>query len=55
MVKWYYVQDVKKDKAEDFCKNSMELNSKLIYKIGTARSNNPDMVAVYYREKYPEV
>ena len=51
MVEWLYVQDVKKEKAEAFCENSMEQNPSLIYKVATARSNNPGMVAVYYREK----
>ena len=54
MTKWHYVQDVKKEKAENFCENSMKLNPKLIYAVATARSNNPGMVAVYYREKQPE-
>jgi len=52
--KWYYVQDVKKEKAEAFCKNSMKNNDNLIYRVATARSNNPGMVAVYYKEKDPE-
>jgi hypothetical protein len=51
MVKWHYVQDVKKEKADAFCKNSMKLHPHLIYRIATARSNNPGMVAIYYREK----
>lgn len=54
MTKWHYVQDVMKEKADAFCKNSMKLNTKLIYAVATARSNNPGMVAVYYREKQPE-
>ena len=54
MAKWHYVQDVKKEKAEAFCENSMKNNDNLIYRVATARSNNPGMVAVYYREKDPE-
>jgi len=54
MVKWHYVQDVKKEKAEAFCETSMKQNPRLIYAIATARSNRPGMVAVYYREKEPE-
>ena len=54
MVKWHYVQDVKKEKAEAFCEKSMKKNSRLIYAVATARSNNPGVVAVYYREKDPE-
>ena len=54
MVKWHYVQDVKKEKAEAFCEKSMKQNPRLIYGIATGRSNNPGMVAVHYREKDPE-
>ena len=54
MVKWHYVQDVKKEKADAFCEKSMKQNPSLIYAVATARSNNPGMVAVYYREKDPE-
>lgn len=54
MEKWIYVQDVKKEKAEAFCEKSMKQNPQLIYATATARSNNPGMVAVYYREKNPE-
>ena len=54
MEKWYYVQDVEKEKAEAFCEESMKQNPKLIYAVATARSNNPGTVAVYYREKTPE-
>ena len=54
MVKWHYVQDVKKEKAEAFCEDSMKQNPSLIYAVATARSNNPGMVAVYYREKDPK-
>jgi hypothetical protein len=54
MVKWHYVQDVKKGKAEEFCQDSMKKYPDRIYKIATARSNNPDMIAVYYREKQSE-
>ena len=54
MIKWHYVQDVKKEKAEEFCETSMKTYPHRIYKIATARSNNPGMIAVYYREKDPE-
>ena len=54
MVKWQYVKDVKKEKAESFCEESMKQNPRLFYAVATARSNNPGMVAVYYREKAPE-
>ena len=54
MIKWYYVQDVKKEKAEAFCEVSMKTYPHLIYRVATARSNNPGMIAVYYREKDPE-
>jgi len=51
MVEWYYVKDVKNDKVEKFCEEAMKKHPNRIYKIGTARSNNPRMTAVYYREK----
>ena len=51
MVTWYYVQDVKSDKAEELCNEKMKEYPSRIYKIATARSNNPGMIAVYYREK----
>ncbi len=51
MSEWHYVQDVKRDKTEKFCEDAMEKYPNRIYKIGTARSNNPGMTAVYYREK----
>lgn len=54
MVEWHYVQDVKREKADAFCEEAMKKNPRLIYKIATARSNNPGVVAVYYREKKPE-
>ena len=54
MIKWHFVQDVKKEKAEEFCETSMKTYPRRIYKIATARSNNPGMIAVYYREKDPE-
>jgi len=54
MVKWYYVQEVKKEKAESYCEESMKQNPRLIYAMATANSNNPGMVAIYYREKTPE-
>jgi hypothetical protein len=54
MVNWHYVQDVKKEKAEAFCENSMKQNPCQVYAVATARTNNPGMVAVYYREKDPE-
>ena len=54
MVKWHYVQDVKKENAEAFCEDSMKQNPRLIYAVATARSNNPGMVAVYYREINPK-
>ena len=50
MSEWHYVQDVKKDKAEKFCEEAMKKNPNRIYKIATARSNNPGMTAVYYKE-----
>ena len=51
MVKWHYVKDVKSEKADDFCEENMKTHPNRIYKIATARSNNPGMTAVYYREK----
>ena len=51
MVKWHYVQDVKKENAEAFCLNHMKKNLQRFYGTASARSNNPGMVAVYYREK----
>jgi hypothetical protein len=54
MDEWHYVQDVKKEEAEAFCENSMKNYPLLIYRVATARSNNPGMVAVYYREKDKE-
>jgi len=51
MVEWSYVQDVKKDEVEKFCEEAMKKHPNRIYKIGAARSNNPGMTAVYYREK----
>ncbi len=51
MVEWHYVKDVKKDKAEAFCTEKMREFTDRVYKIASARSNNPDMMAVYYREK----
>ena len=54
MVEWHYVQDVKKEQADSFCERMMRKNPHLKYKIATARSNNPGMIAVYYREKQPE-
>jgi hypothetical protein len=54
MVNWFYVKDVKKEKAEAFCEKSMKQKPRLIYAVATARSNNPGMVAVYYREKDQE-
>ena len=54
MVQWHYVQDVKKEKADAFCENSMKQKLSQIYAVATARSNNPGMVAVYYLEKDPK-
>jgi len=51
MGKWHYVQDVKKEKAEAFCLNHMKQNPQRFYGFASARSNNPGMLAVYYREK----
>ena len=54
MVKWYYVQDIEKKKGED---QSEKLNKKYpnrSYGVGIARSNNPGMVGIYYREKNQE-
>ena len=51
MVKWHYVKDVKREKAEEFCEEKMKENPDRIYKKATARSNNPGVVAVYYQEK----
>ncbi len=51
MVNWHYVQDVKKEKAEAFCDESMRKKPQFVYAVATARSNNPGMVAVYYKEK----
>jgi len=54
MVTWYYVQDIKKDKAEAFVEKSNKKSSDRIYGIGIARSNNPGMDGIYYRKKDPE-
>jgi len=51
MVEWHYVQDVKREKAEKFCMDLMKKYPHRVYKIATARSNNPGMTAVYYSEK----
>ena len=51
MSEWHYVQDVKRDNAEKFCEDAMKKHPTRIYKIATARSNNPGMKAVYYRKK----
>ena len=51
MSEWHYVQDVKSEKAEKFCEDAMKKHSNRVYKVATARSNNPGMTAVYYREK----
>ena len=48
MVEWRYVQDVKKDRAEAFCEAKMKEFPSRFYGVGSARSNNPGMVAVYY-------
>ena len=47
----FYVKDVKKEKVEKFCEDAMKKHPNRVYKIATARSNNPGMIAVYYREK----
>jgi hypothetical protein len=54
MVKWHYVKDVKKEEAEVLCENLMKKSPHLKYGIGIARSNNPGMVGIYYREKDPK-
>ncbi|MBE0634085.1 hypothetical protein IH574_05895 [Candidatus Bathyarchaeota archaeon] len=54
MDKWNYIQDVKKEKAEAFCEDSMKAHPHLVYRVATARSNNPGMVAVYCCEKGSE-
>ena len=51
MNKWYYVKEVEKDQADIFCEEMMSKNPDHIYKYATARSNNPGMYAVYYRER----
>ena len=51
MVEWHYVHDVRSDKAEEYCKEKMKEFPNRVYKIATARSNNPGMTAVYYSEK----
>ena len=51
MVKWNYVQDVKKEQSEAFCEEKMKAHPDRVYLVATARSNNPGMVAVYYRDK----
>jgi len=51
MSEWHYVQDVKRKEAEKFCDDAMKKYPNRVYKIGTARSNNPGMTAVYYKEK----
>ena len=55
MSEWQYVQDVKSEKAEKFCEEAMKKHPNRVYKIATARSNNPGMTAVYYREKTSQV
>jgi hypothetical protein len=54
MVEWYYVKDVKRDKVDEFCEGKMKEFPNRIYKIASARSNIPDMIAVYYRKKLAE-
>jgi hypothetical protein len=51
MSEWHYVKDVKSDKVEEFCEKSMNEHPDRVYKIASARSNNPGMTAVYYRKK----
>ena len=51
MSEWVYVQDVKSGEAEKFCTDAMKKHPNRVYKIATARSNNPGMTAVYYTEK----
>lgn len=54
MTTWYYVQDIKKEKAE---KQADKLNKKFpdrSYGVGIARSNNPGMAGIYYRMKDQE-
>jgi hypothetical protein len=54
MVKWKYVEDVKKEKADPLIK---DLNKKFpdrVYGIGICRSNNPGMVGIYSRKKDQE-
>jgi len=54
MVTWHYVQDIKKDKSEAFIEKSNKKSLDRIYGIGIARSNNPGMDGIYYREKETE-
>ena len=51
MSEWHYVKDVEKAKADTFCEEAIKKHPNRIYKIATARSNNPGMTAVYYKEK----
>jgi len=55
MGEWHYVQDVKKEKADAFCIYHMKQHPQRFYGIASARSNNPGMVAVYYRTRALEV
>ena len=51
MAEWHYVQDVKNDKVDEFLAKAAKKHTDRVYKIGTARSNNPGMTAVYYKIK----
>ena len=44
----------KKEKVEKFCEDSMRKYPNRVYKIATARSNKPNMIAVYYSNKESE-
>ena len=46
-----YFLGVNSEKAEAYCEEAMVKHPNRIYKIATARSNNPGKTAIYYREK----
>lgn len=54
MVKWNFIEDVKKEKAEPLIKDLNEKFPNQVYGIGMGRSNNPGMVGIYYRGKERE-
>ena len=51
MVKWYYVHDIEKKKADAKAETLNIKYPKRSYGVGIARSNNPGMAGIYYIEK----